>query len=198
MSTFRGKKVMVRQWLQAPDWNAARPLPPQLDSEAASRSDDLALASVLIACLPLGQPQGERAACALGTVMARMQERDPEEARNIVRRLMWHMNEESGNIGWGVPEAMAWVLVCSAPLAERYHRILFSYILPLEVDSNYCDHALLRRSCFRAAEIFLAARPEYAAAARAALEAGLKDEDPACRAKAQELWLAYGSGKISS
>ncbi len=141
------------------------------------------IANPLLACLPLGGRSTRRAAAALGRAVARMAGEDSlEAARNMVRRLMWQMNEESGNIGWGVPEAFAEILACHPRLAEEFHRILLSYIRKTDKDDNYCDHAVLRRSCFWAAGRLAQARPELAATGRDA--AGLSDEDPECRQEA--------------
>lgn len=144
------------------------------------------LVNPLLACLPLGGRSTLRAAGALGRAVARMTEEDGlEDARNLVRRLMWQMNEESGNIGWGVPEAFAEILACQPRLAEEFHRILISYVRKTGRDDNYCDHAVLRRSCFRAVGRLAEARPDLAAAGRDALLAGLADdEDAACRQEA--------------
>lgn len=155
----------------------------------------------LLACLPLGGRSTRRAAAALGRAVARMAGEDSlEAARNMVRRLMWQMNEESGNIGWGVPEAFAEILACHPRLAEEFHRILLSYIRKTDKDDNYCDHAVLRRSCFRAAGRLAQARPELAATGRDALVAGLSDEDPECRQEAAAALhiLDSASGKTLS
>jgi hypothetical protein len=42
----------------------------------------------------------------MGEVMAHLADKDMESARVIMRRLMWSLNDESGGIGWGAPEAM--------------------------------------------------------------------------------------------
>ena len=54
------------------------------------------------------------------------------------------MSEESGNIGWGIPEAFAECLAASPELAKTYHKILISYIVDLGFDDNYCDNDQLR------------------------------------------------------
>lgn len=143
------------------------------------------LVNPLLSCLPLGGRTTRRAAEALGRAVARMTEEDSlEAARNIIRRLMWQMNEESGNIGWGVPEAFAEILACQPWLAQEFHRILLSYVRKTGRDDNYCDHAVLRRSCFWAVGRFAQARPDLARAGRDALAAGLADEDAECRQEA--------------
>ena len=47
------------------------------------------------------------AVCAMGAVVSDIAGKDPEAARVIIRRLMWNLNDESGGIGWGSPEATA-------------------------------------------------------------------------------------------
>lgn len=69
-----------------------------------------------------------RAVSAAGTVVSRLFESSPEEARIIMRRLMWMLNEESGGIGWGVPEAMGDIMSKSGPLSLEFNRILLSYL----------------------------------------------------------------------
>ncbi|MFW6323469.1 MAG: DVU0298 family protein [Desulfovibrionales bacterium] len=69
-----------------------------------------------------------------------------EDARIILRRLMWTLNDESGGIGWGAPEAMAEIMARRSDLAGEYHRILLSYIHEEESgEDNYLELAPLRR-----------------------------------------------------
>jgi hypothetical protein len=63
-----------------------------------------------------------------------------ESARVIIRRLIWNLNDESGGIGWGSPEAMGEIMAGHDRLAEEYHNILISYIMP---DGNYIEHELV-------------------------------------------------------
>ncbi|MBW2196206.1 MAG: HEAT repeat domain-containing protein, partial [Deltaproteobacteria bacterium] len=51
-----------------------------------------------------------RAVTAMGAVVANLAEQDMESARVIMRRLMWSLNDESGGIGWGAPEAMGEII----------------------------------------------------------------------------------------
>lgn len=64
----------------------------------------------------------------LGIVSEEIAKKDLEQIRIIVRRLMWQLNDESGGIGWGCPEAMGEILSRVRPLAEEYATILVSYI----------------------------------------------------------------------
>ena len=48
-----------------------------------------------------------RAISAMGIVVSEMADGgEVESARIILRRMMWNLNDESGGIGWGCPEAM--------------------------------------------------------------------------------------------
>lgn len=71
----------------------------------------------------------EHAITAMGEVVSKIAESDLESARIIMRRLMLNLNDESGGIGWGAPEAMGEIMARSKKLAEEYHKILISYTL---------------------------------------------------------------------
>jgi hypothetical protein len=82
-----------------------------------------------------------RAVTAMGRVVSRLAEKDLESARVVMRRFMWNLNEESGGIGWGCPEAMGETMARSAPLAGEYRCILISYLNP---QGNFIDHPALQ------------------------------------------------------
>ena len=65
-----------------------------------------------------------------------------EKTRNIVRRLMWNLNDESGGIGWGSVEAMGEILAVNEALALEYAPLLLSYG---REDGNYQEHELMQR-----------------------------------------------------
>lgn len=67
------------------------------------------------------------AVTAMGEIIAKLADEDMESARVIVRRLMWNLNDESGGIGWGSPEAMGEILARHDSLADEYSQILISY-----------------------------------------------------------------------
>jgi hypothetical protein len=83
-----------------------------------------------------------KAISAFGQVVADLANEDIEAARVVMRRLMWMLNDESGGIGWGAPEAMAEAMACHPRLAEEYVRILLSYI---REDGNFIEYEPLRR-----------------------------------------------------
>ncbi|MBW2608935.1 MAG: HEAT repeat domain-containing protein [Deltaproteobacteria bacterium] len=83
-----------------------------------------------------------RAVMAMGAVVARLAREDIESARVIIRRLMWNLNDESGGIGWGSPEAMGEILANSNALAGEYSKILVSYA---RKDGNYQENEIMQR-----------------------------------------------------
>ena len=78
----------------------------------------------------------------MGVIVANLAEKDMESARVIMRRLMWMLNDESGGIGWGAPEAMAEIMACHEGLAKEYVHILVSY---MREDANFLEHEILQR-----------------------------------------------------
>ncbi|MBW1903442.1 MAG: HEAT repeat domain-containing protein [Deltaproteobacteria bacterium] len=82
------------------------------------------------------------AVTAMGAVVAEIADEDMETARVIMRRLMWNLNDESGGIGWGSPEAMGEILACHEGLAEEYAHVLLSYA---REDGNYLEYEMLQR-----------------------------------------------------
>ncbi len=147
--------------------------------------------SPLFACLLEIEPLLSRASAMLGFAVAGIYAENKEKARVIIRRMIWQMNEESGNIGWGIPLAFAYSLINSQGLNTEYHKILVSYIRDRDGDSNYCDFAPLRIQCFEAIEILLDVYPEHIPFASEALLQGMSDSDNVCSTKASELVQKY-------
>ncbi len=79
---------------------------------------------------------------AMGSVVADIADREMETARIIMRRLMWSLNDESGGIGWGAPEAMAEIMSCHRGIAEEYSHMLVSY---MREDGNFQEHEIMQR-----------------------------------------------------
>lgn len=175
MARMRTTKQRLKQLLQGARWR---------DHLEEIASGGMTSVGPLFSFLLLGPQTMHRAAVILGATVSRLAQDEPEAARTVIRRFMWHMNEESGNIGWGIPDAFAECLAASPPLAETYHRILTSYIIDLGHDDNFCDNDVLRRSCFWAVGRLARARPDLCAASRPWLLKGLEDEDSLCRGMA--------------
>ncbi len=82
------------------------------------------------------------AVTAMGLVVSNLADSDIESARVVMRRLIWNLNDESGGIGWGSPEAMGEIMARHEELAKEYYKILISYIMPA---GNYIEHEILQR-----------------------------------------------------
>jgi hypothetical protein len=79
---------------------------------------------------------------AMGPMVAKIADQELEQARIIMRRLMWSLNDESGGIGWGAPESLAEIMATHNGLAAEYSHILISY---MREDGNYLEHPTLQR-----------------------------------------------------
>jgi len=112
-----------------------------------------------------------------GCVTNALAQTNVEDARIIMRRCMWMLNDESGGIGWGIPEAMGESMALNAKLADEYHSILFSY---LREDSrgkdNFLEYAPLRRGAFWGTARLAQARPKLAITAQDKIENALSQE----------------------
>lgn len=76
-----------------------------------------------------------RAVEAVGVLTATLFQRDPQAAKDVLRRLMWSLNEESGSIGWGAPEALAETMAREPSLAEEFLPVFFSRIQGAHLES---------------------------------------------------------------
>ena len=83
-----------------------------------------------------------RAVKAIGEVVKNTADEDMESAKIIMRRMIWNLNDESGGIGWGLPEAMGEVMARHEGLAGEYVMILESYI---REDGNFLEHPPLQQ-----------------------------------------------------
>ena len=82
------------------------------------------------------------AVTAMGMVVSHLADAHMESARVVVRRMIWQLNDESGGIGWGCPEAMGEIIASHDRLASEYACILISYLNPTQ---NYLEHPVLQR-----------------------------------------------------
>jgi hypothetical protein len=99
----------------------------------------------------------ENAILSMGEIVSKIADSDFESARNIMRRLTWSLNEESGWIGWGSAEAMGEIMARNDQLAEEYHKILISYISDGE---NYLLFDELRKEVVFGIERLAKVRPK--------------------------------------
>ncbi len=122
-----------------------------------------------------------RAVTALGLAVARMADVDLESARVVLRRLMWTLADESGGIGWGVPETIAEILTWNAVLASEFSDILIGYT---EEDGNCWGNDTLVLGAVWGLGRLAQVRPELLPAATPCLEKFLSSPHPAFRGTA--------------
>jgi hypothetical protein len=86
---------------------------------------------------------------AFGWVVPSIADAELETARVIMRRFLWSLNDESGGIGWGAPEAMAEIMANDDRLLSEYLHMLISYIREdgpeLFQDGNFLELPMLQR-----------------------------------------------------
>ncbi len=86
---------------------------------------------------------------AMGRGVPQIADQNFEAARIIMRRFLWSLNDESGGIGWGAPEAMAEIMATQDQLASEYLHMLISYMREdgpeLFQDGNYLELPMLQR-----------------------------------------------------
>ena len=141
MSRFREQKIRLKALLTENGWKRT------LDDAITGPEDARNVLNPLLALLARPELRWQ-AAYGLGLAVPLMAEDAMESARVVMRRFMWSLNEESGNLGWGIPEAMACILANSPALSREYARIFFSYGYETGKDDNFIDHAPLRRGVF--------------------------------------------------
>ena len=89
------------------------------------------------------------AVVSFGWLVPVIAEKDLEAGRIVMRRFLWSLNDESGGIGWGCPEAMAEIMCHSSSLRKEYIHMLISYMREdgenLFEDGNYLELPMLQR-----------------------------------------------------
>ena len=119
------------------------------------------------------------AVTAMGSAVSCLAESNMESARNIIRRFMWNLNDESGGIGWGSVEAMGDALAKNRALAMEYHHVLLSYA---KEEGNFQEHVLMQRGVLWAIGRFCQAWPEIiGATAISPIMGFLGSDDPHLR-----------------
>jgi hypothetical protein len=119
-----------------------------------------------------------RAVSAMGAVINALADQDMEGARVIMRRLMWSLNDESGGIGWGAPEAMGEILARHEGLANEFVPVFISYLNP---DGNFLEYELLQRGLMWGLARLARARPQMLADATPFLASYLESSDAMTR-----------------
>lgn len=129
-----------------------------------------------------------RAVEAVGRVSAVRAREDLERVREMVRRTLWLMNDESGGVLWLGPPVLGAVMANVPELCDELLPVLASFLEeePFRVGARW---ALWRVALARPAAV--------AGAAAASLAASLADPDPAVRGHAA-LALATASGPAAT
>ncbi len=125
-----------------------------------------------------------RAAEALGRIAAERAAEDPEDIREMLRRLFWMMNHESGNIAWSVPEAVAEIIRRCPDLYGDFAANLVY---------NHLDDEPLRRGVLWAIGRIAEEHPELVADVVPQVEFLLEDPDPETRG-----YAAWALGKLKA
>jgi HEAT repeat protein len=132
----RGLKKRVSEILTLENLDRAFEL---LNDQPASQT-----INALFSFLPSTDAQVRWAAVtALGSVVSRVADRQMEQARVVMRRLMWQLNDESGGIGWGCPEVMGEIMASHEGLANEFAHILVSYV---RKDGNPLEYEPLQQA----------------------------------------------------
>jgi len=130
-----------------------------------------------------------RAVEALGVAASRIAEGDPDHIRELLRRLMWLVNDESGGICWRAPEAMAEILRRQPTLYADYIPIVTSLLVNLEEEDLERFRAGILRAIGRLGAL---ARDLFQDVAPAVVSA-LIDSDPQVRGMA--VWCLHEVGR---
>ncbi len=136
-----------------------------------------------------------RAITATGAVVANLAKEDMESARVVMRRILWNLNDESGTIGWGLPEAMGEIMAQHEGLAREYANILISYI---RQDGNFMEHEPLQRGVLWGLGRLAQTRPELLNDAISYLHQFLGSEDATIRGLAAWTMGLLGVGQADS
>jgi hypothetical protein len=132
-----------------------------------------------------------RAVEAIGVAASRIAEDDPDHVRELLRRLMWLVNDESGGICWRAPEAMAEILRRLPTLYADYIPLLTSLLVNLEEE----DLERFRGGILRAiGRLGALARDDFQDVAPAVISA-LTDPDPQIRGMAA--WCLQEVGRAN-
>ncbi len=115
---------------------------------------------------------------AFGITVDNLARKDMDSARVIIRRLMWQLNDESGGIGWGCPEAMGDSLARNRELGQEYSQVLISYIMK---DGNFLEHEPLQRGAVWAIGRLSETSPDLASPSIPHLLPFLQAQDPVAR-----------------
>ena len=112
-----------------------------------------------------------RAIEAIGRLAGSQDRHDLEKVRDLIRRLLWLMNDESGGLGWQAPEMIGEILVNVPALIGGY-----AHLLPAFLDEEPFERGA-QQAIYRVATV----NPQPFAESAGRLRDSLNDPDPATR-----------------
>ena len=112
-----------------------------------------------------------RAIVSCGRVAGVLAEDDLEAVRELIRRLLWWMNDESGALLRVAPEVIAEILVNVDPLVDEYAKLL----------PRYLDEEPFERGAAWAIARLAEVRPDALRGFVDSLRSGLESPDPQVR-----------------
>lgn len=133
-----------------------------------------------------------RSVTAMGEVVSAIADSDMESARVVMRRLIWNLNDESGGIGWGSPEAMAEIVAKHDKLGKEYNRILISYI---NKKGNYLENEVLQQGVLWGIGRIADEKPQLVKDSFPLLESYIKSRDSLSRGLAAKAMVAIDHKK---
>ena len=149
----RQLKQRVHQSLAAPDWESRW-------QEFAALDPQKLVGPLFSALCFLNQTVKWHAVTWFGLCVPQISQQRTEAARIVMRRFLWSLNDESGGIGWGAPEAMGEIMACESTLAAEYHSLLLSYIQDRQGPDNYLEHLPLREGAYWGIARLAQSRPD--------------------------------------
>lgn len=155
---YRKTKAEILSLLEMRHW-------PEIAEEILEYRSKESLHSLFSALCSTKERCKWHAVSAFGVIVPELAQRDIEAARVVMRRFLWSLNDESGGIGWGIPEAMGEVMACSLPLFSEYHHMLLSYMREdgpeIFQDGNYLELPALQRGLLWGVGRMLATRGDH-------------------------------------
>ena len=111
----------------------------------------------------------------MGNLVPGLADQDMDLVRFLIHRLIWNLNDESGGIGWGSPEAMGEIMARHLRLAHEYAFLLVSYV---NEQGNYIEHPILQRGVLWGLGRLAHSRPEFVNPAAPFLLPFMRSQDP--------------------
>jgi hypothetical protein len=124
---------------------------------------------------------------------AKTKSENTEQIRDLMRQLMWNLNEESGGIGWGSVEAMAETASQNKIIFDEFYKIIISYADP--ESSSFLDHEDLHPGAAWAVGRLLKEHPEKGDYAKYVIKILLLHHNTSVKGYA--LWAASNIENIS-